>query len=154
MNYLTDPFTLIVIGIIAVIVALVYINRRRITAAGRALLAKPAVAESAVKSFAERAFAAAKTDAEKVAAFVPFHHPAAPVAPVADVTPPASAVALQPSAGSGGTAPVVITAADAVLAKHAQLDAVIATHQAAIVDAQNQKAAVTAAQDALNKLVA
>jgi len=54
-----------------------------------------------------------------------------------------------------------VTASDAVLAKHAQLDAVIAdhqtaiaTHQAAIVDVQNQKAAVTAAQDALNKLVA
>jgi len=75
-------------------------------------------------------------------------NPAAP-AGVADVTPPASAAL----AGGGGTT-LVVTASDAVLAKHAQLDTVIATHQAAIVDAQAQKATLTAAQDALNKLVA
>ena len=73
-------------------------------------------------------------------------HPVAPAASVA-APPPAAA-----SAGSGGT--IVVTASDAVVAKHAQLDQVIATHQAAIVDATAQKAAVTAAQDALNKLVA
>lgn len=83
--------------------------------------------------------------------------PAAPAASVA-VPPPSAAPTVGPSAGSGGTAPaqaqLVVTASDAVLAKHAQLDQVIAAHQAAIVDATAQKATLTAAQDTLNKLVA
>ena len=117
---------------------------------------------SSLKAHAEGIAATAKADVEKAASIVRSKlHPAAPAASVA-ATPPAVAPS-EPSAGSGGTVPVqvVVTASDAVLAKHAQLDAVIAdhqtaiaTHQAAIVDVQNQKAAVTAAQDALNKLVA
>jgi len=123
--------------------------------------ASVASAEAAAKPYVSRFISTAELDAEKAAGIVRswLHRPAAPAAPVA-ATPPAAAPS-EPSAGSGGTAPIVVTASDAVLAKHAQLDAVIAdhqsaiaTHQAAIVDVQNQKAAVTAAQDALNKLVA
>ena len=163
MNYLTDPFTLVVIGIVVIVAALLFMNRTRIAAAGKALMTKPIAAEAAAKPYVSRFISTAELDAEKAAGIVRswLHHPAAPAASVA-ATPPA-AVPEAPSAGSGGTAPVqvVVTASDAVLAKHAQLDAVIAdhqtaiaTHQAAIVDVQNQKAAVTAAQDALNKLVA
>ena len=159
MNF--EPLTLAIIGGVVVLVAiivLVILKRQNIGAAAKALIAKPAAAETAVKSFASRIYSTAELDAEKAASIVrekipypqwPFHpNPVAP-AGVADVTPPASAA----SAGGGGTT-VLVTAADAVTSKQAQLDAVIATHQAAIVVAQEQKAAVAAAQDALNKLVA
>jgi len=160
MNYYFVGFAVLVV----VILGVVFYKRFKKPTTGT-LAVSPAQASlivASLKAHAESIAASAKTDAGKIASFISNEfHPAAPAAPVA-ATPPA-AVPEAPSAGSGGTAPVqvVVTASDAVLAKHAQLDAVIAdhqtaiaTHQAAIVDVQNQKAAVTAAQDALNKLVA
>jgi hypothetical protein len=73
--------------------------------------------------------------------------PAAPAASVA-VPPPSAAAAVGPSAGSGGTIQVVVTAADAVAAKHAQLDALIAAGKQAEAD----KAALAAKQAELEAL--
>ena len=100
---------------------------------------------SSLKTHLESIVADAKVEAAKgIADLRAELHPAALAASVA-VPPPSAAPTAEPSAGSGGTAPIAAQQSDPVAAAHAALDSAIATHQAAIATATAQKAALTAA---------